>query len=256
MVYISEVEHLFPFVEPTHQIYDRMFMLQDCLPTVARQLSEATTDMSVHGALIDAIYKLRDCATAVAHAMSALSDFTRAISSFFEDVESELDLQIVEIAKHYEAFLDCLENVLNLTSRCDDALVKAEAVMVHALSYHPSIVDYVLVKYLFPFIARHWIIDLSPRAIMLTAGRSTLGDVRLTVFEIADLMRLLRTYASESRAHFRLDVLVGIRAQPKDTRTALSSALDAVTRDLRGGVHAMESAEQRIGYGILLLGPD
>ncbi|KAL1729501.1 hypothetical protein EV714DRAFT_284832 [Schizophyllum commune] len=240
MVYISEVEHLFPFVEPTHQIYDRMFMLQDCLPTAARQLAEATTDASLHSAFIYALHDLCDCATALAHAMGALSYFTGAISQSFMSVDAELDPFILEIGTLYDAFINCLEDL--------------EDMVVQTLSYPPCI-DHMLVKYIFPFIARHWIIDLSPRAIMLTAGRSTLVDVRLTVLEIADLLRVLKTYASDARAHFRPEVLASIRAQPLDTRTALSSALDAVTRDLRGGVHAMESASQRIGYAINRLGP-
>ncbi|KAL1759952.1 hypothetical protein FB107DRAFT_204063 [Schizophyllum commune] len=254
MTYISEVEHLFPFVEPTHQIYDRMFMLQDRLPSAARQLAEAATDASLHSAFISALHDLCDCATALAHAMSALSYFTGAISQSFMSVDAELDPLILETGKLYDVFIACLEDVLSLADRSNVALLRLEDMVVQTLSYPPCI-DYMLVKYLFPFIARHWIIDLSPRAIMLTAGRSTLVDVRLTVLEIADLLRVLKTYASDARAHFRPEVLASIRAQPLDTRTALSSALDAVTRDLRGGVHAMESASQRIGYAINRLGP-
>ena len=229
-------------------------MLQDRLPSAARQLSEATTDVSLHSAFISALHDLCDCATALAHAMGALSYFTGAISQSFMSVDAELDPLILETGKLYDAFIACLEDVLSLADRSNVALLRLEDMVVQTLSYPPCI-DHMLVKYIFPFIARHWIIDLSPRAIMLTAGRSTLVDVRLTVLEIADLLRVLKTYASDARAHFRPEVLASIRAQPSDTRTALSSALDAVTRDLRGGVHAMESASQRIGYAINRLGP-
>ncbi|KAI5890100.1 uncharacterized protein SCHCODRAFT_02690112 [Schizophyllum commune H4-8] len=247
MVYISQVEHLFPFIEPAHQITDRIFMLQDGLPRVADQIAAATTDTPVRLAAINALNATRDCATNVGHAMDALSKFTRAISKSFMDVDGELDPHVREIGVLYEAFLDCLENVLDSADQSNNAWSKSEDIVIHTLSY-PPVVDYVFVHHLFPFIIRHNLVDLSSRAVMLTSGRTTLANARLNVLDIADLARHLKTYAADSRANFRLEVLAGIRAQTVDSRSLLASALDAVYNELRGAVHAMESSAQRFGW--------
>ncbi|KAL1759951.1 hypothetical protein FB107DRAFT_204190 [Schizophyllum commune] len=247
MVYISQIEHHFPFIEPAHQITDRIFMLQDGLPKVADRLAAATTDTPVRSAAVNALNATRDCATNVGHAMDALSKFTRAISKSFMDVDGELDPHVREIGLLYEAFLDRLDNVLDSADRSNSAWSKLEDVMVHTLSY-PPVVDYVFVHVLLPFMTRHKLVDLPSRAFMLTSGRTTLANARLNVQEIADLARHLITYASDSRANFRVEVLAGIRAQTVDKRTILISALDAVYSELRGAFHAMESSAQRLGW--------
>ena len=231
----------------------RIYMLQNVLPSVAEQLAESTTDASVRSAFQSAIKDLRDCATAVTDATDALSHFTRAISQSFMTDDSPIDPYILEIGKLYEAYMDRLEDVLGSAGRSSDALGRLDGIIIHAMSY-PLVVDYVFVNVLFPFIARHRLVDLSSRAIMLTTGRTTLHNVRSNVHEIADLARLLKAYAADARAHFRLDAIVGIRALPTDKRLALNAALDAVYFDLRSGVHGMESASRQIGWATNILG--
>ncbi|KAL1679017.1 hypothetical protein EV122DRAFT_210863 [Schizophyllum commune] len=247
MVYISEVQHLFPFIEPVHQMTDRIFMLQDGLPRVADRLAAATTDKPVRLAAINALHATRDCATNVGHALDALSKLTLAISKSFVDVDAELDPRVGEIGVLYEAFLDCLGNVLDSADQSNDAWSKLEDITVQTLSY-PPVMNYFFVHFLFPFITRHNLVDLSSRAVMLTSGRTTLANARLNVLEIADLARHLEAYASDSRANFRVEVLAGIRAQTTDRRTILISALDAVWSELDGASHAMESSAQRLGW--------
>ncbi|KAL1719823.1 hypothetical protein EV715DRAFT_198522 [Schizophyllum commune] len=224
---------------------ERVFLLQHSLPPIARQLASSTIDVSVRSAFGDTVRSLHDCARTIARAMGTLARFTQAVSEAWMVEESDLDSRITKIGPLFDTFADHLENVLKLTDRCIDDLAKFEDIIDHTLSYPPG-VDYVLSNLFIPFIARHNVAELSPRAVMVTTGRSTLVNIRLNVLEIADLARHLQNYALETRVHSSLEALVNIRMQPLDERSALWSAMNAVVFDLDGSVSALKFSARGI----------
>ncbi|TRM68958.1 hypothetical protein BD626DRAFT_472475 [Schizophyllum amplum] len=247
MVYVSEVEGLFPFVDPSNQILDRMYLIQEAVGDVSRQLAAATDDSHLLFVFKDTMLLVRDCALDTSRATDALARFTQAVSSSFTALDVHLDVHLSNIGIRYQAYLDCLEELLTKSIRAVDALLTLDDCVAHTLSY-ALIIHYIMLHVLIPLNTWLYLIEPSSRAIMLTRGRTTLASIRENVVEIEDSIRLLQSYASDARAHFRPGILSDIRGEPLEKRMELDSALEAVESHLWGSINGMEFVAQRVGW--------
>ncbi|TRM68957.1 hypothetical protein BD626DRAFT_472474 [Schizophyllum amplum] len=246
MAYNSrEIGELFPFLEPAGKIQRRLYMIPYAVKSASSQLAASTTDPHLQSMFKDTMMLLRDCALDASHTMSALSNFFRALSSTFRELDVDLDTHLSVIDTRYHAVVERLEELLDMSLRVAKALVGLEECVTNTLAYTPGI-HFILIHALYPLVTRWNLVPISPRGVMLIDGCSSLNNIRLSVVEISASVRLLKSYTSGARAHFSVDYLRDVRRLPYDRREALVSALKTITLDLGGAVHAINSMTSRI----------
>ncbi|KAI5890096.1 uncharacterized protein SCHCODRAFT_02546243 [Schizophyllum commune H4-8] len=212
---------------------ERIFLIQHGVPVIARPLAEPGANTSVRLAFADTAHVLHVCAMAVARVVRVLARFTQAMLEAVTAVDTEVEPHGLKLSGLYDTFMERLENLLKSIDRSNEALVRLDGLITQTLSY-PPVFNYVFLRHIIPFIMRHNAIRLSSRAIIMTAGRPTLANIRLTVLEIADMAHRLRNHASDGRAHFSLDGLVEIWGLSQDKRSKLCDALNTIVFDLDG----------------------
>ncbi|KAL1679021.1 hypothetical protein EV122DRAFT_210829 [Schizophyllum commune] len=212
---------------------ERIFLIQHGVPVIGRPLAGLGANASVRLTFAETGQALHDCAMAVARAIRVLARFTQAMLEAVKAVDTEVEPHGLKLSGLYDTFVERLEDLLKSTDRSNEALVRFDGLITQTLSY-PPVSNYVLIKHLIPFIMRHNAMELSSRAVIMTTGRPTLANIRLTVLEIADMTRHLRNHVSDGRAHFSLNGLVEIWGLSQGKRSKLCDALNTIVFDLDG----------------------
>ncbi|KAL1744830.1 hypothetical protein HDZ31DRAFT_63722 [Schizophyllum fasciatum] len=253
MVCISEVQALFPFVEPARQMLQIVNIIRASFTRIAGRLVPCTgdADAALWDTLKGAAHALRECAAGAATFLGALAAFVRAVAACFTVDGAGMTKQVAQIGEAFKAFADGLAGFLGACGRAVAILDDLDGRITDTLMYPRAVRGLVLGAWV-PLVRKCCAVRLSPRAVMLTTGRDELRALRVTVIEFSGLAHFIKACSFDAfmKIRFSDDVLKEIRARSCYWRAATECAVGVIITDLNKTSRETMNASKQISWQV------